>query len=245
MKTNYRSRTNSLENLKCIWMASNNVEYKLCDMNFNCEKCPFDKVMSNAPSHELSAKKPEVMGMGIIEELAERVFETTYPHNVTLLKNNLVLKSLFENTYYLGISPIGSLILENVSDYNLFLDSVNINKDEPIIELFGEWGNVSITSPFSFHTLGNFKKSTGNKVKIDSWFCIVEAKEEDIATAKINPSEYANMISDVTGYLNSREEMLSHVGITMNDGGERLEHLYQVIGKNDYNKLLKLLFKRE
>ena len=35
------------ESMKCIWMASQVVEYKLCDNNFDCENCPFDKVMRN------------------------------------------------------------------------------------------------------------------------------------------------------------------------------------------------------
>jgi len=242
MKNKYRTRVNNIEDMKCIWMASNHIEYKLCDMNFNCDKCPFDKVMSNAPAIPVFKNKSETIGMNIIEELTEKVIETTYPHNVTPLKNNLVLKNLFDSTYYLGISPVGSILLENNADYKLLLDSVNIKKDEPIIEFYGDWGNISITSPFNFHTLGNFRKS--NKTKLDSWFCIVEANEEEIESAKISPHDYAKMISEVTGYLNSKEEMISEVGLTMNDGGEILEHLYQVIGKSDYNKLLKLLFKR-
>lgn len=243
MKNKYRNRNNNFEEMKCIWMASNHIEYKLCDMNFNCEKCPFDKVMSNAPSIPVFRNQSDSIGMNFIEQLSEKVVETTYPHNVTLLKNNLVLKNLFNCTYYLGISPIGSILLDENADYRLLLDSVNIKKDEPIIEFYGDWGNISVTSPFNFHTLGNFKKS--NKTKLDSWFCIVEANEEEIESAKISSQDYAKMISEVTDYLNKKEEMISEVGFTMNDGGERLEHLHQIIGKSDYNKLLKLLFKRE
>ena len=35
------------EKLKCIWMASQVLDYKLCDNKFDCENCQFDKVMRN------------------------------------------------------------------------------------------------------------------------------------------------------------------------------------------------------
>jgi len=30
---------------KCIWMECGYVEYKLCDRDFDCENCPFDKAI--------------------------------------------------------------------------------------------------------------------------------------------------------------------------------------------------------
>lgn len=36
---------NIYENIKCIWMASDVVSYKLCDKEFDCENCQFNKVM--------------------------------------------------------------------------------------------------------------------------------------------------------------------------------------------------------
>ena len=32
---------------KCIWMEADVVAYKLCDQNYDCERCPFDFVMRN------------------------------------------------------------------------------------------------------------------------------------------------------------------------------------------------------
>lgn len=33
------------EALKCIWMGAGVVDYKLCSLNFDCENCPFDRVI--------------------------------------------------------------------------------------------------------------------------------------------------------------------------------------------------------
>ena len=30
---------------KCLWVSSGVVSYKLCDLEYNCENCPFDRVI--------------------------------------------------------------------------------------------------------------------------------------------------------------------------------------------------------
>ncbi len=35
------------DSMQCIWMQSNIIKYKLCDFNFDCDNCLFDKVMRN------------------------------------------------------------------------------------------------------------------------------------------------------------------------------------------------------
>jgi hypothetical protein len=30
---------------KCLWVGSGVVNYKLCNLEYNCEACPFDRVM--------------------------------------------------------------------------------------------------------------------------------------------------------------------------------------------------------
>ncbi len=35
---------------KCVWMKTGLVSYKLCDKNYHCEACPFDRAMRNGGS---------------------------------------------------------------------------------------------------------------------------------------------------------------------------------------------------
>ena len=30
---------------KCLWVDSGVVSYRLCDLEYNCESCPFDRVL--------------------------------------------------------------------------------------------------------------------------------------------------------------------------------------------------------
>ncbi|MDY0082451.1 MAG: hypothetical protein RBR74_04655, partial [Ignavibacteriaceae bacterium] len=60
MKNEIELKPNRYEMLKCIWMTSGVIDYKLCDNNFDCENCPFDKVIRN-----LSDEKDTKLG-GIV-----------------------------------------------------------------------------------------------------------------------------------------------------------------------------------
>jgi hypothetical protein len=45
---------------KCVWMESGVVSYKLCDFEYNCEACPFDRALrEGAPSVSLRSAKEE------------------------------------------------------------------------------------------------------------------------------------------------------------------------------------------
>jgi glycine cleavage system H protein len=39
---------------KCFWMLAGIVDYKLCDLHFACETCPFEQAMHNRPAQQPS-----------------------------------------------------------------------------------------------------------------------------------------------------------------------------------------------
>ncbi len=39
------STEKNINDLRCVWMTAGVVNYKLCDLNFNCEFCEFHQVM--------------------------------------------------------------------------------------------------------------------------------------------------------------------------------------------------------
>ncbi len=39
---------------KCVWMKTGLVSYKLCDKNYHCDACPFDRAMRNGGSDAAS-----------------------------------------------------------------------------------------------------------------------------------------------------------------------------------------------
>jgi len=39
---------------KCVWMESGVVSYKLCDFEYNCEACPFDRALREGTPSSVS-----------------------------------------------------------------------------------------------------------------------------------------------------------------------------------------------
>ena len=39
--------------LKCVWMLAGNVDYKLCDREYDCDECPFDLAIRGCASRKL------------------------------------------------------------------------------------------------------------------------------------------------------------------------------------------------
>ena len=108
------------ENLKCIWMSSNLVEYKLCDKNFDCDNCVFDKVMRNLfNENSKKANTMEDKSTNIFEKILSKINELEFPERLFYLKNNLTAKHLFSKTYSLSLSGLSKILLDNISVINL------------------------------------------------------------------------------------------------------------------------------
>jgi glycine cleavage system H lipoate-binding protein len=51
--------TAQAKDMRCIWMTAGVINYKLCDMDFQCEKCEFNKVMQRMlPAREMATPMP-------------------------------------------------------------------------------------------------------------------------------------------------------------------------------------------
>lgn len=83
MSSEIELKSNKYEMLKCIWMTSGVIDYKLCDNNFDCENCPFDKVIRNL------CDENETQFIGIVND-AKTIFNKLqsikYDNNIIYLK---------------------------------------------------------------------------------------------------------------------------------------------------------------
>ncbi|MCB9247743.1 MAG: hypothetical protein H6613_03995 [Ignavibacteriales bacterium] len=102
MSNEIELKRNKYEMLKCVWMTSGVIDYKLCDNNFDCENCPFDKVIRN-----LSNEKESQVN-GIVNDantIFNKLQNIKYDNNIIYLKIILLLRR------YVPIRFILALIL--------------------------------------------------------------------------------------------------------------------------------------
>jgi len=227
-----------LSDLKCIWMDTH-IKYKLCDKHFDCDNCIFDKVMRNV---KLEPKDFEAsLSSTVIDQKIKEVHELKFSQNIIYLKNNLILKNLFGNTYYLGISPLAFIMLDHCTGFNYCKDGIPLQTNHPIAQFFGNWGSYKILSPINFYSLGRLKQEIENN-STQEWFLLIETYPSEIETAQISREEYYEQLNKVENYLTGINNEYQCVGATMNDGGTEVTKLDNALNNEQYIELLRTLF---
>lgn len=225
----------SFDEIKCLWMKYGTIDYKICDNDFECENCDFDK-------HMLTKLKIN----GKFQENIENIFDlgqysVSFTHPNYHFSNGLVAKNFLENNYYLGLEPYIVKFIDKNSSLKYSSLNNNVNKGEPVLNICNGWGKVNILSPFSFVFV--------EKLDMDNtflnnfhWFTIIEAERYEVMDNSINKKSYFDKLFETKLYLINQIKTSKRLGVTMYDGGTFLEKWSDVLGKSTYRNLLEKLF---
>jgi len=229
--------------MQCIWMSAGVVRYKLCNLNFDCGNCLFDKVMhnDNIDSIRFQHEHSSVKEKDILEQKLEAVKEAGIFKGNIYLRNNIMLKKLLGKTYYLGITPLAYTLLENVAGFNYCRDNKIVNSGDPIVQFIGDWGSIKVLSPIPFYCLGRLKQEL-NDITSKEWFSLVELEEDELLKNSITEDEYLINCQEMEGTFLRYKNEIPDIGTTLNDGGEKLRYIYQIMGNNRYHSLIEKLF---
>lgn len=224
------------EHLNCIWMQSNLVSYKLCDRLYNCEDCLFDKMMRNNSLGE-NVSGDSFISNELINHFIEKIKNETFDNKYLFLENQLVLKHLLKNVYYVGINPLVSILLDNIKYLVWYRDSGFISKNETLLRVLGDWGEKEFIAPVSLMLFERINTSP-YELASKKWFAVVS-----LATAEDNLK-----ILPVNLFENEKQKLIMNlselrftppeIGSYMNDGGEKIRYLYQFLGRERYKKIL-------
>lgn len=223
-------------------MLGSIVDYKLCDRNFECSNCPFDKAMMNSSRALASGEQMDDSRIeNIVQRLINDIGREELRRDYIYLNNHLMVKNLFANTYYLGFSPLANYLLDNCNSIEHCYNEDKIEKGQSLIKVNGDWGSLDVTSPISFSSLG---KITNQEIKsnAEKWFGLIEVPKEELTANSLSGENYMKDILGVTRELTQVKLHYADVGETMMDGGIEVKFLYQVIGKEKYLNILKTLF---
>jgi hypothetical protein len=230
--------------IKCIWMSSNIIEYKLCDRNFECDNCIFDKVMrnlSNELQNELN-EKSKLGRMNLLDRLINIIAMQEANGKTIYLKNQLRVKYLFGDNYYLGFNPVFMSLLDNITSIKNFEDKNIYKMNERFFTLSGDWGSINLQAPMNLILTDKIHFSPGEIAK-HNWFAIISAKDKDISAASISVNDLQKEQLDVISFLNNYRNQFQGVGETLYDGGKEVQFIYQAVGKKNYKNLIARLLK--
>lgn len=228
------------QDLKCIWMASDLVDYKLCDRDFDCENCQFDKVMRNLSSRSTGKIEFSAEPFEKIDKILNDLKKDGNKSNLIYLKNNLVLKHLFAKTYYIGLSSVILTFLDNINSVEHLSEENHIEPDDGILRITGNWGTVVIKSPIKYTALENLNVNSafqsGHK-----WFALIEISPEEVTAKKLSHNKWLTEQTGIIDLLNEYKINIPFVGFTMQDGGEPIKYFHQLIGKDEYKRIVEKL----
>jgi hypothetical protein len=230
----------AFQDLKCIWMSSNVVDYKLCDKDFDCENCQFDKVIRNLAVDSKQQTSTGENPVSILDSLMKRVKNQVYEPKNIYLKSQLMVKHLFADTYYLGINPIILLFLDNINSVKDAGHQGYILKNQALFKIQGEWGYITFTSPMDF-TLLDKLNFNAEDILSNKWFAIISVHQPDITTARITRDQwYGNQVNSLN-LLSEYKLNTPKIGTTLMDGGVPVKNLNRFLGNTEYLKVLSKL----
>lgn len=237
--------SNSFENMKCIWMASKFVSYKLCDKSFNCEICLFDRAMRNAfeeQDSEILSLVTQDVDSNVLDHKIKCIEKERFDTNLYYLNNSIVLKKIGGNTYFLGFNPVVLHLIDGEMTTGFLEDYKFLYEGDVFLSLSGEWGNVDILAPFNFFFIDRINSNTFGTQQ-NRWFAIVGIQKNDVLENSISIELLEEQRSMVSGMLTKIRDRYNTIGHSMYDGGEKIKSLGKIIGTDDYLKILNKLTK--
>jgi hypothetical protein len=223
--------------MNCIWVAL--IKDMICDKQFDCESCEFDKVLRN-----LCSKKKEDNSWqdnherDLFENLFKQVQSETFDEKLIYLKNQLVLKNIFGNVYYLGINPILMHLLDDY-DYVQQPEKKEIKKGQLIFTLEGRWGKKHFLSPTDFTIIERINFS---RFRLQKWYAIIMINDIDQDGIQLSKDDWDAKKMSTILVLNDGFRNKPEIGQSMMDGGLKVKFLYQYFGNNKYIELLNRVF---
>jgi glycine cleavage system H lipoate-binding protein len=246
---------------KCIWMSAGIVNYKLCDQNFNCEGCEFNRVMQGAMPHLAQQLEPQEKSNGIehpelfqcLASILEgcKIHLDRYYHH-----SHFWLKCLDQNTVSVGLDPLSYKIAYPVK--RIILPEVGefFHKGQLISWLVRKENTIPLYSPLQGEIMQVnplFLLHGAEMVqREDSYLFMMYAEDIMKAVKKscgsIGGSDiYGSKISILKTFLqkNINAGHSPEIGITLADGGACEKDIEKIIGAKLYQEMIYTLFHRK
>ncbi|MCX8010094.1 MAG: hypothetical protein N3A61_02985, partial [Ignavibacteria bacterium] len=210
--------------LKCIWMESGFIEYKLCDLNFDCENCPLDKAIKEKGRFYKSVlSEQDILNKENLSSTysKEKVkLNLTLPVDYFLSPNHIWMKRTDQRKLKLGLDEFAQKFVKHYSHPQLPSTESFISVNKPFIWFVGTYGVISFSSPvngevqtINFDVKQNpYKFFNGNP--FENWLVEVELDSDlNLIKDSIGQAEYVNFIKQEVQHV--KDFVLANVNRTI------------------------------
>lgn len=231
----------SYEGMNCIWGASGIINFCSCDNNFNCDECALDKILKNLFTEEgqVKSKYYDISDTEFIDKIIIKIKNLRYDEKLIYLKNNMVLKHIFSNIYYLGFNPVFVSLLDNITSIKEYMKRIYFVKGTTLMNIEGEWGSYTVKAPVNFLLLDKISHSH-EEIISDNRIALVLLNQEEISEGKLSCIVWNNERLKILKLLDEYKSCCLKINTLPSFREEKINSFYKLIGKSEYIKLLNL-----
>jgi glycine cleavage system H lipoate-binding protein len=251
----------NISDLKCIWMLAGIINYKLCNRNFQCERCDFDKVMHGLlPNNNIDTRYNKNSidieyddDLSISQQINQYLYTIFSSCKIYLDRfyhqSHFWYKLESDNVVRVGINNLIIKILEPIQ--NIILPKIGefYYQDQLTARIIRQEKTLPLCSPIKGKIveindrilLNDFQQASAE----DDYSFKMEAKEVEgklhQLCGNISGLKYfAASVNLVRKYLKMtfNQPPPSGLGITIADGGRTEMCLEKVIGAKNFQNLL-------
>ena len=236
------------EELRCVWMTSGILSYRLCDREFDCENCALDAAMRRQ-SGQPGGSRDSLMPQNGLEAISEQLRE-----ELLYSRNHCWAKKIVENVVRVGLEPGLSHALLMPKGIVLPSKGQSVQRRQTCLWIVIEGGTLPLESPCDGVVRATNHQLTAQPNLIvqqpfdEGWLFDLESKESSFQLVGfLNPNEarsaYAADQSRFTILLaNASHPNRPPIGTTMADGGQRLQSTADILGPAKYFSILQKVF---
>lgn len=233
---------------RCLWMAAGVLSYQLCDRAFDCDHCPLDAAMRR--------RFPETLP--VAENETSRLTPVRPPEipqeNLKYSRNHWWMKKIDHGLVRLGIEADLAQALLAVKAIVFPAPLQRLCHGQTCVWVVMDGGTMPLEAPFDGivravnHKLIDEPYLLGSKPFDDGWLCDMEVDDAAAESAGLLTADEArprfrnDQARFVAALASALRGKRPSVGLTLADGGEKLQNLADILGPTRYLALLRQFF---
>ncbi len=232
----------------CIWMEAGIVEFKLCDQQYDCDHCSFNAIMKNEHAAVRTSPplpEPTVSNNGPFYSLQALQWD----NNVYYGNRYWFVEPLGPQKALLGLNELALQIIPSLRDI-ILTEEGHVVKNQVIGWLLTDDGTICLKAPFDAKILKSnpafLSDAQERNPKVWMFTLSCEHLESELnklrkgqAAATLLNTQRDSIISQMRDELNAMHPAIEE---TMQDGGQRVDNLEQMLGCKRYLKVISRFF---
>ncbi len=257
--------------MNCIWAEAGLVSYKLCERQYQCEDCPFDKVMRGksgpafAPPTTKRSDVPDMSGSGkdvataraslrsLVDDMFSMPSFVPLPDDRVYSRNHIWMKRVRDRVHRIGLDLYAAHFLGQIENVICLQPGCSFSRNCPLIWITSNDGAVAVPSPISGRVTDvNPAVANSGRMVFDDpygqgWVSVITTDYSQMSEDNLQGQLQLRLRFEEQ-FRQLKEEVLIELeagvpplGATLMDGGLRPNNLSDLIGTRKYISFLNKL----